>query len=244
MLIGESFSPWTKKARWALEYCRLDYRYQEYIPTLSELGVRIKLRQLTGQVSVPILMVGRDVYRGSWEIACFANQESKGRSLGDMEAISYWDQLSEDALAEGRTRVVRSVLSSKAALIEAMPSFIPDPLKPSLRFMARDAVQRLDKKYQHLLKPGSIHHALTLSRAALNKSESNYILGEFTYADIVMAVVLEVVDPIAAHQPPLGAVTQTLWQDRSLAEAFYDLIKWRDALAADKSTSYSQFLEG
>ncbi len=37
LLIGESFSPWTKKARWALEYCGLAYDYQEYTSTLSEL---------------------------------------------------------------------------------------------------------------------------------------------------------------------------------------------------------------
>ena len=54
LLIGESFSPWTKKARWALEQCDHSYDYKEYTPALSEPALRLRLRKLKGTVSVPL----------------------------------------------------------------------------------------------------------------------------------------------------------------------------------------------
>lgn len=241
LLVGEAFSPWTKKARWALEHCGLAYEYEEYTPTLSEPGLRWRLRQWSGKVSVPVLFAGREALRGSWDIACYANEAAGNHRLGNMNAISHWDKLSESALAEGRTRVVRAVLGNESALKEALPGFIPRSLRKPLRFLARDAVSRLDRKYAHLLESGSIRNALAATRDRLNKSSTDYLLGDFSYADITMAVVLEVIAPIAETKPPLGPETQRRWNDPALAEAFEDLVQWRGRLAMDSATSYSQF---
>ena len=54
-LVGESFGPFTQKARWALEFCGVEHTYQEYTPTLSEPGLRLRMRQWSGAVSVPVL---------------------------------------------------------------------------------------------------------------------------------------------------------------------------------------------
>ena len=99
LLIGESFSPWTKKARWALEYCGLAFDYLEYTPTLSEPALRWRLRQWSGTVSVPILLADDQCFHGSWAIALYANQTTSDKRLGDMSAISRWNDLSESALA-------------------------------------------------------------------------------------------------------------------------------------------------
>ncbi len=240
-LVGESFSPWTKKARWALEQCALPYVYKEYTPTLSEPGLRMRLRQWTGSVSVPVAFVGRNVLRGSWDIAHFANETAGDGRLGDFAQIEPWNALSEAALAEGRTRVVRCVLNDETALKEALPAFVPNALRGPMQFVAHDAVSRLDRKYAHLLEEGALREALEKTRAGLAQAGGDYLLGRFSYADIAMAVVLEVVAPIARTEPPLGPVTARCWFDPRLAEAFADLIAWRDRLAAAEATTYSQF---
>ena len=241
LLIGESFSPWTKKARWALEQCGLTYSYKEYIPTLSEPGLRWRMWQWTQPVSVPVLFVDRQVVRGSWEIASFANETAGDGRLGDFREIAPWNELSEAALAQGRTNVLRRILSNDQALEETLPAFIPGRLRRPLRFVARDAVKRLDRKYAHLEKPDALRQALLCTRDGLAKSDVDYLLGRFSYADIAMAVVLEVVAPIAHTHPPLGPATQRCWTDPVLAEEFKDLLDWRDQLASMDGTSYSQF---
>lgn len=241
LLIGEAFSPWTKKARWALEYCELRYQYKEYTPTLSEPGLRWRMRQWSGPVSVPVLFAGHRILRGSWQIALFASETAGDGRLGDMATIASWNDRSEPALAEGRTRVVRSVLGSNQALQESLPAFVPELLRRSMRFVARDAVRRLDQKYAHLANSGALRRALFATRDELADSGSDYLLGDFSYADIAMAVVLEVVAPIANTQPALGPATQLCWEDRALATEFDDLLSWRDRLAANGATTYSQF---
>lgn len=241
LLIGESFSPWTKKARWALEYCELAYDYKEYTPTLSEPGLRRRLQQWSGRVSVPVLFVGNKAFRGSWEIARFANETAGDERLGDLDAIAPWNDLSEAGLAEGRTHVVHRVLDSDQALEEALPSFVPELLRRPLRFVAHDAAQRLDRKYAHLVMPGALHQALEHTREGLARADSDYLLGRFTYADITMAVLLEVVAPIAQTQPPLGPATERCWNNPALAGEFEDLLDWRDRLAGAAATSFSQF---
>ena len=241
MLYGESFSPWTKKARWALELCRVGYDYREYTPTLSEPGLRLRLGQWTGQISVPLLIAADGVRRGSWAIARLADERAGDNRLGDFARIETWDALSEDALAEGRTRVVRSVLASPAALAESLPAFVPSPLRRPLRVIARYAAQRLDRKYAHLVKPGALREALAQTRAGLADSDSDYLLGEFSYADVTMAVVLETIAPIARTEPPLGPAVAACWHDTALADEFADLVAWRDRLAANPATRFSQF---
>ena len=241
LLIGESFSTWTKKARWALEYCEIDFDYQEFIPTLSEPSLRWRLKQIKGSLSVPMLFTENQVYKDSWEIACYANDQAGDNRLGDMDTISSWNDLSEAAMAQGRTQVLRALINNNKALEENLPAFIPSFLRGPLRFMARDTVKRLDRQYAHLFKEGSITKAMESTRKALAKSGNDYIQGKFSYADITMATVLEVIKPIGKVEPLLGPENQKIWINAALAEEYADLVEWRNRLAANQSTSYSQF---
>ena len=240
LLVGESFSPWTQKARWALEYCGLPFAYREYTPTLSEPWLRWRMRQWSGAVSVPVLLTDVRVVRGSWDIARHADAHAGDGRLGDFAAIASWNELSEAALAEIRTRVVRGVLSSPPALDEALAGLLPAPLRTPLRFVARDAARRLDKKYQHLLIPGSLRRALERLREGLHRSGSGYLFDRFGYADIGMAVVLEGIAPSARTEPPLGPAHRRCWSDPQLADEFADLLDWRASLARSPATCYSQ----
>lgn len=239
-LIGESFSPWTQKARWALEYCGVEYRYSEYTPTLSEPALRWRLRQWSGRVSVPVLLVGRRAVRGSWEIARHAASQAGDDRLGDFARIEAWNDLGEAALAEVRTRVVRCVLDSPAALDEAMIGVVPRGLRGALRFVARDAARRLDRKYADLV---ALRRALQATREGLRAAGGDHLLGSFSYADIAMAVVLEAIAPIARTEPPLGAATRNCWSDPALAKEFADLLHWRSRLAASATAWYSQLAD-
>jgi glutathione S-transferase len=241
-LVGEAFSPWTQKARWALERCDVDFAYREYVPTLSEPWLRWRMRQWSGVISVPVLLAGGHVVRGSWEIARHADECAGVGRLGDFAKIEPWDRLSENALAEARTRVLRRVLASPAALDEALASAVPVPpsLRRLLRFVPRDAAGRLERKYRHLVVPGALRHALGHLRAGLRATDSEYLLGRFGYADITMAVVLETIAPAARIEPPLGPATRLCWSDQALADEFADLLEWRKRLAETTVSSYSQ----
>ena len=232
LLVGEAFSPWTQKARWALEHCGVDYAYREYTPTLSEPWLRWRMRHWSGSVSVPVLLAGAQVVRGSWDIARHAAQQAGDGRLGDFDAIAPWNELSEAALAEARTRVVRCVLADPAALDESAAGVLPAPLRGPLRFVTRDAARRLDRKYAHLVVPGSLRRALEHTRAGLHASGSDHLLGSPSYADIAMAVVLEAIAPAAKIEPPLGPATRRCWSDDVLASEFADLLQWRDRLLA------------
>lgn len=239
-LVGESFSPWTQKARWALEYCGIAHHYQEYTPTISEPGLRLRMRAWSGPISVPVLLDGGKVVRGSWNIAAYARESVQGQRLGDLREAKPWDDLSEAALAEGRTRVVRSVLQSPAALDEALSALFPPALCKPLRFIAKDAARRLDRKYAHLVVPGSIRTALERTRERIQHSGCDYLLGAFSYADMVMVVVLETVAPMAVTVPPLGPATRACWTDLSLAAEFSDLLAWRARIIASVHPAFSQ----
>ncbi|MFC3549550.1 glutathione S-transferase family protein [Lysobacter cavernae] len=237
-LIGESFSPWTQKARWAIEYCGIDYRYIEYTPTLSEPALRWRMRQWSGRVSVPVLL-DRQVVRGSWEIARYAAARASDDRLGDFAEAAAWNELSEAALAQARIRVVRCVHDDPQALDEALAGIVPRVLRKPLRFVARDATRCLDRKYAHLVVPGALRRALEATRNGLQAAGGDYLLGRFSYADMAMAVVLETIAPNARTEPPLGPATRCCWSDPALAAEFADLLSWRARLAA--SHPYSQY---
>jgi glutathione S-transferase len=240
VLVGESFSPFTQRARWALEYAGVPHAYEEYVPTLSEPGMRLRLRQWTGQVSVPLLLAGDDVIRGSWDIARYGAERAGDGRLGDLAQCEPWHQLSDDAICEARTRVVRGVLANPQALDEAAAGVFPAGVAKYLRFVARDAAQRLDRKYAHLAQPGALRRALLATRAGLASAGGEHLLGRFSYADIAMVVVLEAVAPSARTEPPLGPHTRACWSDTALASEFADLLAWRARLLRTSTPVFSQ----
>ena len=242
LLVGESFSPWTQKARWALEHCGVAHRYEEYVPTLHEPGLRWRMRQWSGTVSVPVLRTRGQWLRGSWAIACFADTAGGGDHLGVRDdRVARWDTFGDAALCEGRTRVVRGIARDPQAQVESLPAFIPAPLRGGLRWLARDAVRRLDRKYASLAVDGNLRRALLHMREALVGSGGAFLLGRFGYADIAMCVVLECVAPIALTVPTLGPATRRHWSDAALAREFADLLDWRDRLLAVPGVAGSQF---
>lgn len=228
LLVGEAFSPWTLKARWALDRCGVDYAYREYTPGLSEPWLRWHLRQWRQPVSVPVLLTRAQAIRGSWGIAEYAAQCAGDARLGALAEARPWDEISERGLAAARTRVVRAVLADDRALDESVP-LLRGRSRALLRPVARQVARRLDRKYAHLLRPHAHREALLALRAGLARAETGYLLERFSYADISMSVLLEAVRPTSGPAA-LGPVQRECWHDAALATEFADLLDWRDSL--------------
>ena len=60
-----------------------------------------------------------------------------------------------------------------------------------------------------------------------------YILGAFSYADILLATTLQLVRPLVWDHMQLGVETARCWTRPELADEFGDLLAWRDDVYRD-----------
>jgi glutathione S-transferase len=235
-LVALPYSPWSEKARWALDHHRVPYRFREYVPMLFEPWLRARLRQPLGRVSVPVFIGDGAVLRDSFSIARHADRVGAGPRLFPDEQVTdivAWNERSEGALAAGRVVVVRRLGEMPGALTESLPKFIPEALRPRLGGMTTMALGFLRSKYD---LGGDLDASETTIRAALEGLRGAlrgrpYLLGELSYADMAMAVVLQLVRPVEGFVP-LGPAQREAWGNAELARSFGDLLEWRDALYA------------
>jgi glutathione S-transferase len=220
-LIGLNYSPWTQRAKWALEARGISYHYTEYVPGLGEPMLRWRMRNLSGVAQVPVLFADGAVVAGSGAIARFIAPHGE---LGDFARTQAWEELADAATSEARMRVVRRSLASLEVQEEATAGVIPRPLRKQFRWLARGVMRGLERKYAGLAREGAMREALTRARAELR--ERPFLLGQFSYADIALASSLEMVEPIVAR----GPATREAWTWRELADEFADLLAWRREL--------------
>jgi glutathione S-transferase len=236
-LVAESFAPWSEKARWALDHRRVRYAYREYTPLLDEPWLRWRLGALTGRVSTPTLFADGVSYRDSLAIAEYAERCGGGAPLFPTEraaAITVWNARSEAALSAGRVRVVARMGEVPGAKTEIVPPATPALLKPIVGVAADATFAFLRWKYGFgtnvAASDDAMRAALVQLRAAL--AGRDYLCSGFTYADIAMAVVLQMVRPVADAFIRLGPAVRTVWTNEPLATEFPDLVAWRDRLYA------------
>src|SRR5579862_2703814 len=105
-LLGLPFSPWSEKARWALDVRRVPYTYRVYQPIVGEPALRMKVGRLRGKVTVPVLTTDDGtVLADSAAIARWADGRGEGAPLFPAEhaaAIARFIDLSERALDAAR----------------------------------------------------------------------------------------------------------------------------------------------
>ncbi|APR87512.1 Glutathione S-transferase family protein [Minicystis rosea] len=241
-LLGISFSPWTEKARWALDARRVPYRFRHYQPLLGEPALRLKLRQLAGRVSVPVLTTdeGRAI-ADSAEIARWADGRGEGPALfpaGHEAAMARFIALSERALAAGRTLSLTRMLQDDEALAEMVPGPIRRALGPFAAKMGAFGVARTQRKYGGSRRDLDAARRELLAdldelRAALAEAPSGdgpkTLLGHFSFADIAMAQTLAFGDPPASGLK-LGPASRRSFSDPELRDRYGDLLAWRDEL--------------
>lgn len=233
-LIHLPYSPWSERARWALDARGITYARRHYQPVLGEPELRWRLRRWTGPVSVPVLLTETGPIADSWEIARWADARGAGpqlvpAALGDLE---HWIERSQRGMAAGRMLSLRRVLEVPAALDELTPPFARS-LGTVGRSMIRAGVRRTLRKYAPPRDEGD--HQRTLCdvldelRAAVRGPT---LLAAFSYADITMAQVLVFVRPPDPRFLRAGPVNRELLGDPDLANRYADLVTWRDQLYA------------
>lgn len=242
-LIGLPYSPWTEKARWALEVRGVPFVFRHYQPILGEPELRLKLKRWTGKVSVPVLTdTEGHVYADSEAIARWADTQGTPATLFSpmheatiQEAIA----LSERALAAGRALALTNALTEDEALREMVPKPLRKPLGPLAVAIGKFGVQRTLRKYGAAGVDKAEHEAeLTGALDALRRliarapaGSPKTLCGRFTFADIAAAQVLGFVSP-PAFGLRIGRASRASFTRPELATRYADLLKWRDALYA------------
>jgi glutathione S-transferase len=233
-LYGISSSTWTERARWALDHHRVTYRYKEHLPFLGELALRRKAS--SKKPTVPLLE-DDVVVMGSAEIGRHADRIGKGEPLFATESQDAIDRactLADRMANAARACVLSRIMESRDARIEALPSFIPGPLRPLFASTTGVAIGFLAKKHG---VPKDIERVVSEDlRPALAEVRSwlggrRYLTDRFSYADIAIGAQLGGIRPHT--DAPIGPAMRDVWTNEALAEEFSDLLVWRDALYAD-----------
>jgi glutathione S-transferase len=239
-LLGLPYSPWSEKARWALDARKVPYRYRLYEPLIGEPALRIKTKRWRGAVTVPV-MTGDDgrVYADSADIARYADAHGEGPALFPKEheaAIAHWIDVGERALDAGRALSLHRTLADDEALEELVPRGLRNALGGFAARLGEVGVRRTLRKYGSGAASLETHRktatdALDELRAALATSTSTpkTVLGTFTFADIAAAQMLSFVSP-PAFGLKLGKASRRGFTDPELASKYADLVTWRDAL--------------
>jgi glutathione S-transferase len=230
-LIALPYSPWSEKARWALDHHGIGYDEETYVPMVGEPWLRVRTRTFSGRVSVPVLITPHGVIFDSLRIARHADRIGKGPSLFPREleaAIDAWNETSEQMLAAARGLVIERLQRSPGALEEALPSFVPRVARPALRPLARFGAAFVARKYEARDDAERIDAALGSLRAAIEGGRE-YLFDRFPYADIAMAVALQSIKAPGGHLK-IGPATRETWTDPMRASRDADLLTWRDAI--------------
>ena len=235
-LVQLSYSPWSERARWALDHHAIAYRTVEHMPFLGELRLRRLVGRAKERATVPVLIDGDTVLTDSWDIARYADRTGTGAKLipAEQEAdVREWADLADQTSSQGRALVVSALLSSEAALDEGLPIALPAWLHAAMRPLTRFGLRWFARKYD--LSPSAAAENEARMRPALDRlrasvKRSPYLLGRFTYADIVMATLLQGISPVGNGYIRLGPATRRAWTRPALERDYSDLIRWRDNL--------------
>jgi len=234
-------SPWSERARWALDHHRVSYRTVRHAPFIGELRLRRLIGPRTRPATVPVLIDGDAVLTDSWDIALHADRVGRGELLipfeRELEIRAYAD-LAERISSHARALLLPELLDNPDALDENAPLPMPGRLRALLRPVMRIGTHWFARKYgidrsDRAQSERTVREGFDQLRRALPRSGS-YLLGTFSYADIVMATTLQGIAPVADSYIRLGPATRRVWTQPELACEYRDLIEWRDALYRDR----------
>lgn len=231
-LVGIGYSPWSAKARWALDHHGVDYTYEAYTPVFGALPLRRRMGKWSGRLTVPVYFDAAGVFDDSLKIARRAEAIGGGAPLfppaHDAEVV-HWNQVG-DAIAEaGRALTTYASLNDPAALRASMPRALAKlPGAGAIgRFGARQFIRKYSLRHEPAL--AELDAALATVDAALSGPT---LLPGFSYADIAVAVALQFVKPVDHPSIRLGRAAHAAWTQPALVEKYGRLLAWRDALFA------------
>ena len=227
------FSPWSLKARCALRHHGIEPQLIEYKPLVDELPMRWRLRKFSGRLTVPVLSTDDGVYTDSFDIARYADRVGSGSPLIPSEqaqAVADWNARSERLASAARARTLIRSLDSPESLRESLPRALASlPVA-----MARGTTRLFCAKYGIRADDYDAHgevvrQELDALRAAL-ASGGDYLLGDLSYADFVMGIALQLVQPLP--ESPMGPASMRVSTEPELIAAYPEVFAWRDRLHA------------
>jgi glutathione S-transferase len=223
---AESFAPWCERARWALQHHGIEFREIEQKPLLAEVTLRLALGTMD-RVTVPLFMDGNTHLMSSDAIARHADLVGKGTPLfpaGREAEVAAWMNTSELVMVNGRAQLLPRIAASRDARREAAP----------MAWMTSLGVKHLMRKYAVRADDGPIHEAESrraLDRVRLALGQRDHLVGDsLTYADVTIAAALQFVKPVDERWIKLRPATRIAWTNEPLAEAYADVLAWRDRL--------------
>ena len=236
------YSPWSEKARWALDHHRIAYREPGgYVPgfTVPWLRARYGMRET---ITMPFLVTGEERIHDSQRIARWAEAHGQGSPLfppSDLDEIDRWNEDSEEVLDSGRAIFLWRLVEDPAARALMLPKWASG--FPPLHAFARARSRALLQKYGGVQRTKEAH--TERMRAAFQRMSTaladgrRHLLGRFTFADIAAANAVHYLTPVVHPRVPIAQGTHGVWAIDELAAEFPDLIGYRDALYATDRTS-------
>lgn len=236
-------SPWSERARWALDLSGMSYDTIVFTPLISNPYARWLSRNVNRKLTIPLAVSDRGkektILQDSLEIARYSNT----KRLNDREdlfpakhanEIITWHNLSESLLDILRIRANPRMKDSRELQLNNLPPIIPKIAKPLFLPLSRYALDYFEKKYP--LQSGDhqniLHDGLERIRTALKNSTSGYILDQFSFADITVAVIFQAISPGDNRFVPIEDAMRECWKDQDLILQYGDLLEWRDTLYA------------
>jgi glutathione S-transferase len=241
LFIAASYSPWSERARWALDHHGIHYREVAYVPMLGTPWLRLKTRKWRGKVSVPALVAGHVILRDSVEIARWADSVGRGARLFADPGVDAWIRRSDTIMDNGRALAVPRVIRDPAARREGLPAFVPGALRGVLDPMARMGAGYIAKKYglgdyDQAQALGAMRQALVEVRGALAGGRDT-LLADFSFADVAVAASLTFVAPMPSGPVKMGPAMRVAYTVDELRREFADVLAWRYATRRNRTGS-------
>ncbi len=216
------YSPWSEKARWALDFVNVDYKRKNYLPFWGALPLRVATGKPFKKITVPVIIAEESIV-GSRAIA----EHYAGDRLfhTNMEKIDQVDALANKLMEAGRVISCEKVLSNEAAMREAAPNFVPKSMRVKV---VKFGINRIKEKYDY--QPAGAEQTIEgcLQELESLRGGQTTFLDAFSYADIAVCCALQFVSPVAHKWIRLKPEFRTCWTMPTLASKFERLIAWRD----------------
>jgi glutathione S-transferase len=231
ILYAMPYSPWSERARFALLHHRTAFEEREHVPVLGELALRVRSRRPLSRVSIPMLVEDGRAIVDSLAIAEHVDAHGAGERLfpaEHRESIRELNAAIEPMLEAGRARSIQTNMHDDEAALDLVPPplrNLPFALETS-RLGSRFIAWKHPTSFDAILR--RLCEGISDIRRALGDRE--YVHGTFTYADIIAATALQLVQPVSDRYIAISPVKRRTWSDPDLAEEFKELVQWRDRL--------------
>lgn len=235
-LHGLSYSPWTERARWALDHHGIPYRYRPHTPMLGEPLLRRAAKVGPGErATAPLFIDAQGIHRDSIDIIVHADRIGTATKLVRDEAeLRAMAAVAERGLHAMRARVTAGILASREALRESAMAAVPELFASAIapvaamgaRFVARKYGAPLDREAANLAQVRE-----TLRELAARIDTGHVPTKETLGAEhLIFATFLQGIRPVEVRHIPLRPALRRVWTTDALVEEAAPLLAWRDAL--------------